>query len=111
MRINENILISSLTTMRLGGPARFVVEIEKPEEIPEAYNFARQNNLPIFVLGYGANTIGHDEGFPGVIIINRMRGISATGGRNVSSEGPKTWPSGLGAAPEKEVFGQDPSTI
>ncbi|MBQ6313912.1 FAD-binding protein [Candidatus Saccharibacteria bacterium] len=75
MRINENILISSLTTMRLGGPAKFVVEIEKPEEIPEAYNFARQNNLPIFILGYGANTIGHDEGFPGVIIINRIRGI------------------------------------
>ena len=79
MRINENILISSLTTMRLGGPARFVIEIEKPEEIPEAYNFARQNNLPIFVLGYGANTIGHDEGFPGVIIINRIKGIVENG--------------------------------
>lgn len=76
MRINENILISSLTTMRLGGPAKYVIEVEKPEDIPEAYNFARTNNLPTFVLGYGANTIGHDEGFPGVIIINRMRGIS-----------------------------------
>ena len=75
MRINENILISSLTTMRLGGPARYVLEIEKPEEIPDAYGFAHQFNLPTFVLGAGANTIGHDEGFPGVIIINRIRGI------------------------------------
>ena len=76
MRISENVLISSLTTMRLGGPARYVIEIEKPEDIPEAYNFARTNNLPIFILGYGANTIGHDEGYPGVILTNRIRGIS-----------------------------------
>ena len=75
MRVNENILISSLTTMRLGGPARYVLEIEKPEEVPDAYGFARQFNYPTFVLGFGANTIGHDEGFNGAIIINRMRGI------------------------------------
>lgn len=75
MRVNENILISSLTTMRLGGPARYVLEVEKPEEVPDAYGFARQFNYPTFVLGFGANTIGHDEGFKGVIIINRMRGI------------------------------------
>ncbi|MBO7132070.1 UDP-N-acetylmuramate dehydrogenase [Candidatus Saccharibacteria bacterium] len=75
MRVNENILISSLTTIRLGGPARYVLEIEKPEEVREAYAFAHQYNLPIFVLGSGANSIGHDEGFKGTIIINRMRGI------------------------------------
>lgn len=76
MRVNENILISSLTTMRLGGPARYVLEIERPEDLPDAYGFAATYQLPVFVLGFGANTIGHDEGFPGVIIINRMRGIT-----------------------------------
>lgn len=114
MRVNENILISSLTTMRLGGPARYVIEIEKPEEIPDAYGFAHQFNLPIFVLGAGANTIGHDEGFPGVIIINRIRGIinlSATGDRDLSSEGPKTWASALGAEPEEDRSGQDSSQM
>lgn len=75
MRMNENILISSLTTMRLGGPARYVLEVEKPQDVADAYGFARTFNLPTFVLGYGANTIGHDEGFNGVIIINRMQGI------------------------------------
>ena len=75
MRVNENILISSLTTMRLGGPARYVIEVESPREIADAYGFAHVFNLPVFVLGYGANTIGHDEGFNGIIIINRMRGI------------------------------------
>ena len=78
MRVNENILISSLTTMRLGGPARYVLEVEQPSEVPDAYFFAQQLNLPTFILGYGANTIGHDEGFKGVIIINRMKGINLT---------------------------------
>ncbi|MBR3248704.1 UDP-N-acetylmuramate dehydrogenase [Candidatus Saccharibacteria bacterium] len=75
MRLNENILISSLTTMSLGGPARYVLEVETPRDIADAYGFARTLKLPTFVLGYGANTIGRDEGFNGVIIINRMQGM------------------------------------
>jgi len=63
--------------MRLGGPARYVLECESPRDVSDAYGFARQFNMPTFVLGYGANTIGHDEGFAGVIIINRMTGIKA----------------------------------
>jgi len=76
MKISENVMISTLTTMRLGGPARYVIEVESREEVAQAYDFAKQYNLPTFVLGYGANTIGRDEGFNGVIIINRMRGIT-----------------------------------
>ncbi|MBO7718250.1 UDP-N-acetylmuramate dehydrogenase [Candidatus Saccharibacteria bacterium] len=76
MRVNENILISSLTTMRLGGPARYVLEVEQPSDVSDAYGFAEQFGLPTFALGYGANTIGHDEGFNGAIIINRMHGIA-----------------------------------
>ena len=94
MRVNENILISSLTTMRLGGPARYVLEIERPEEIPDAYDFAATYNMPTFVLGYGANTIGHDEGFSGAIIINRMHGISETpvaDGANLTIMGGEYW--------------------
>lgn len=76
MRVNENILISSLTTMRLGGPARYVIEVETPQEVADAYGFAAQFGLPTFILGYGANTLGHDDGFNGAIIINRMQGIN-----------------------------------
>lgn len=74
MKVLENVPISSLTTMRLGGPARYVIEIEKPEEIPEAYEFAKMYLLPVMVLGGGANTIGRDEGFNGVILMNKIRG-------------------------------------
>lgn len=77
MKILENIPLKNLTTMRLGGPARYVIDIEDPSDIKEAYKFAADQNLPTFILGGGANTIAHDEGFNGVIIRNTMTGISS----------------------------------
>jgi UDP-N-acetylmuramate dehydrogenase len=65
MKIRENVPISELTTMRLGGPAKFVIEIESQDEVVEAFDFIHDKNLPFYILGDGANTIGHDEGFDG----------------------------------------------
>lgn len=76
MRIHENVPISSLTTMRLGGPARFVLEVENKADVASAYAFARSQNLPAVPIGSGANTLGHDEGFNGVLIKNVMTGIT-----------------------------------
>lgn len=75
MIVQENVPISNLTTMRLGGKADYVITVEKPEEIVQAIQFAEEKNLPIWVMGGGANTIGHDEGFNGVILLNRLMGI------------------------------------
>ena len=105
MRINENILISSLTTMRLGGPARYVIEVEQPTEVPDAFNFARSYNLPIFMLGYGANTIGHDEGFGGTIIINRMRGIEDLSNNQLKIMGGEPWDNVVEYACQKGLTG------
>ena len=65
----------NLTTMRLGGKARYVVEITKKEELPEAYIFAKRKEVPVYVLGTGSNIIGRDEGFSGLILVNKIRGI------------------------------------
>ena len=75
MKIRENVPISSLTTMRIGGDARFVLEVTELSEIAEAFDFAKKHKLPVWVMGGGANTIGRDEGFDGVIILNKLRGI------------------------------------
>ncbi|MBQ9017622.1 FAD-binding protein [Candidatus Saccharibacteria bacterium] len=76
MIIRENIPLSELTTMRLGGPARFVIDIESRDDIIPAFDFARNHSLPYYILGGGANTIARDAGFDGVIVRNCMRGIT-----------------------------------
>lgn len=77
MLIRENVPIAGLTTMRLGGDARYVVEVETPSDVREAYDFAKEKDLPVWIMGGGANTIGHDEGFNGVVILNQIKGIYA----------------------------------
>ena len=74
MNIRENVKLSELTTMRLGGPADFLIEIENPEECVEAFEFAEEKNLPVYFLGLGANSIGLDSGFRGVILKNDIKG-------------------------------------
>lgn len=75
MKIREKVKIAELTTMRLGGEARYVIEIEEDKDLAEAYQFARKKSLPTYVLGGGSNVIGRDEGFLGVVLVNKLRGI------------------------------------
>ena len=83
-KIQENVPLAGLTTMRIGGNARYVIEVANAEQIELALNFAKNRNLPFFVLGGGANCIGRDEGYDGVIIK-----ISGTGKDVVVAEGEK----------------------
>ena len=75
MNILENVPLSDLTTMRLGGAADFVIDVETPENCPEALDFTHDHHLPVYFLGSGANTIGLDDGFRGVILRNRIMGL------------------------------------
>lgn len=75
MKIRENVPLKHLTTMRIGGDARYVVEIEKTQDVAEAFKFAEEKGLPTYILGGGANSIARDSGYNGVIILNRLNGV------------------------------------
>lgn len=75
MKISKNVPISSITTMRLGGNARFLIDAFNIEDLKEAVKFAKEHKLPIFILGEGANVIGRDEGFDGVVLRFLEKGI------------------------------------
>jgi UDP-N-acetylmuramate dehydrogenase len=75
MDIHTDIPLKNYTTMRLGGNARFMVEVHTPEDIAEVCRNAHAHNLPIFILGGGSNVIVRDAGFNGIIIRNRIPGF------------------------------------
>ena len=104
MKITENVPLSTLTTMRIGGPARFVIEVESKDDIEYAYNFAKSHALPTFVLGGGANTLAHDEGFNGVIIKNAMQGITEEEGI-ITAMGGTDWDAVVEYACKHEYTG------
>lgn len=77
MIIRENVPISELVTMRIGGNARYVFELESLSEIPELLSELKNLNIEKwYFLGMGANTFATDDGFDGAIILNKCSKIS-----------------------------------
>lgn len=75
MIVNENVPLSSLTTFRIGGNARYVAECASATDLAEAVTFATEKGLPYTALGEGSNVLAHDEGYPGVVLHIRIGGI------------------------------------
>jgi len=68
MLIRENVPLAPLTTLGVGGPARYFVEAATEAEVLEAVDFARARGLPMFVLGAGSNLVVADAGFAGLVL-------------------------------------------
>ena len=75
MQIQENISLAPLTTLQIGGPARFFVEARTIDEVKEAVSISRSRNLPLFVLGGGSNVVIADAGWPGLALRIGISGI------------------------------------
>ena len=73
--IRKDVQLSEYTTLKIGGVARYFVEVSTVEEIGEAVQFAKQIALPHLILGGGSNLLIADTGFDGVVIQNHLKGI------------------------------------
>lgn len=75
MHIQENIPLSEHSTMRLGGPARYLADIKNRSEIAEALEWANQHQLKTMMIGGGSNIIWGDKGFDGLVLVNKIEGF------------------------------------
>ena len=66
--IRKNVILSSYTTFKIGGPAKYFCEVKTLDELREALDFAKKNGLEIFVLGAGSNLLISDKGFDGLVV-------------------------------------------
>lgn len=87
MNIQERVSLSRLTSLHVGGPARYVIPVNSANEAVEAIAFAREKNLPFFILGKGSNTLFPDTGYDGVILLMSNRAISIEGNRVTAGAG------------------------
>ncbi len=76
--IQENIPLSPLTTLGIGGPARYFVEARSEDAVSGAIEFVRKKNLPLMILGGGSNVLVSDTGFPGLVLRIRIEGLEET---------------------------------
>jgi UDP-N-acetylmuramate dehydrogenase len=76
MQVRENIALGPMTTLQVGGAARFFLEAQSEEDVREGVEFAQARKLPLFVLGGGSNLVVSDAGWPGLVLKIALRGIS-----------------------------------
>jgi UDP-N-acetylmuramate dehydrogenase len=82
MLVTENVPLAPLTTLKVGGPARYFVEATTIAEVSEAVQFSQSRSLPLFVLGGGSNLVISDAGWPGLVLKVGITGINHRPGRD-----------------------------
>lgn len=67
--------MASYTTAHVGGPASYFVTARTSEVLASDVSFLWSHEIPVFVLGTGANVLVSDRGFNGVVVYNQARDI------------------------------------
>jgi len=73
MKIYKDYPLADLTTFKVGGKAKYFTKVRKQKDLFLALNFAKENNLAIFILGNGSNILISDSGFNGLVIKNEIK--------------------------------------
>jgi len=71
--------LAPLTTLRLGGPARDLIEVRREDELVATVRELDAAGEPLLVLGGGSNVVIADAGFPGTVVHVLTRGIAHDG--------------------------------
>jgi UDP-N-acetylmuramate dehydrogenase len=79
MNIQENIDLKPLTYFKIGGRARYLVEVKDEEDLREAVAFAKTKKVPLLILGAASNVLVSDRGYNGFVIRMQIRDISCDG--------------------------------
>lgn len=78
MNIEQHIPLAPFTSLRLGGPARYLARCVSVEDLRESLTWGVDRGLPVHVLGGGSNTVFDDAGFDGLIVRVQLRGVDIT---------------------------------
>ncbi len=66
-RVHRNEPLARFTTFKVGGPADWLVELNRSGEVEQAIAIARDADLPLTVLGGGSNVLVSDAGVRGIV--------------------------------------------
>lgn len=70
--------------MRLGGTADYMCHVKSKADLLAAVAWAEARELPLRMIGDGSNIIWRDEGYKGLLVINKIRGFEKTGEDHLS---------------------------
>ncbi|MDO8573612.1 MAG: UDP-N-acetylmuramate dehydrogenase [Candidatus Daviesbacteria bacterium] len=78
MQFEDNYLLKTITTLSIGGPAKKFVIVSSEEELIEALEYAKSQQMPYLIIGGGSNLLISDDGFEGLVIKNEICDLSTS---------------------------------
>lgn len=75
--LEENKPLAPLTTLGIGGPARWFLEVKTEELVAQAAAWAREKGIRLLILGGGSNVVISDAGFDGLALHMALQGVEA----------------------------------
>lgn len=101
--------LAQLTTLRLGGPARDVVEATTEQELVDAVRTADDAGVPLLLVAGGSNLVVGDAGFDGTVVLVRTTGrqvdADACSGAMVTVQAGESWDALVAVAVESGWVG------
>jgi UDP-N-acetylmuramate dehydrogenase len=74
-RAREHVALAPLTTLGVGGKARFFLHVDSEASLESGLAWARSSGIPTFILGGGSNVLVSDRGLDGVVIRIGILGV------------------------------------
>lgn len=74
-KLIQNASLKDYCTMKVGGIAKFLVEVYNTEYLIKICKYCIANNILHKIIGLGANIVFSDKYFDGIIIVNRTNNI------------------------------------
>jgi UDP-N-acetylmuramate dehydrogenase len=108
LELKEHVALGPLTTLGVGGAARYFVRATSEAEILEALGWAGSTGTPVRVLGGGSNVVVSDDGFDGLVLAVWLRGLSfssPSGDAVLSVQAGEPWDSVVAQAVERGLAG------
>jgi UDP-N-acetylmuramate dehydrogenase len=73
--LRKNVPLAPMTTLGMGGPARYFAEVTTTDLLISGVNWANSRSVSFLVFGGGSNIVVADSGFPGLALRLSIRGI------------------------------------
>ena len=75
-KLQENVSLAAYTSARIGGKADGLIIAHSAKELSETLFKIWEMDIPYLILGGGSNLLISDEGFGGIVVLNKAKSIN-----------------------------------
>jgi UDP-N-acetylmuramate dehydrogenase len=105
VEIERDVPLAALTTLGLGGPARWFVRASTIDQLKAAVTWGRENGVGTAIVAGGSNLVVGDGGYDGLVVHLGLRGVSFSADGRVEAAASEPWDRLVEQAVQRELGG------